>query len=97
MTAISSSTVFARPLCRYGTQFGPVSVFAHEQVRNFCIIRSDITGRILGVSVAICPAESLVREDARFEATPSADNPLQVRFAEKYHPLRTQDEVNLDY
>lgn len=91
---LSRDTVFARPLCRYATQYGVVSVFAHEQFRNFCIIRSELTGQIVGLSLAICPAESLVRRDIGNEATPACN---LSKFRVPSRPLRTQSEVDSDY
>ena len=89
------NTVFARPLCRYSIQVGPVSIFAHEQMRHLCIIRSDLTGGILGVSIAIRPAECLVREDINREAVPVAVDNTAPRFPG--FALRPQHEVDNDY
>ena len=93
-TMLSSDTVFARPLCRYATQYGPVTVFRDEQVRTFCVIRSDLTGQILGICLAIRPAENLVRERIDDVATP-ADNMTCFRLRNR--PLLTQEEVDATY
>ena len=97
MMTISSSTVFARPLRRYNTQFGPVSVFAHHQVRTICLIRSDVTGRIIGATVALHPSERRVQEDVEWVAVPYANNPCKLSFSSWFHPIRPQHEVDNDY
>lgn len=88
---LSRDTVFARPLCRYSTQFGPVTVFRNEQVKSFCCIRSDLTGQVLGIALAIRPAESLVRERIDDVATP-ADNIMFYRL--RNYPLLTQVQID---
>ena len=91
---LSRDTVFARPLVRYATQYGPVSVFMHEQLKNLCIIRSDLTGQEIGATVAIRPAKSLVRREMHRPAVPGRNIKMS-RLGT--HPLRTQSEVDSDY